>query len=481
MFDIAIIGFGATGVSLLKQIQDEVYACGLDAPRIAVFSPSGDFARGKAFGDADTIHKVNTPPSMLSISNTEPFGFTHWMSTKGKANESYPKRLIYSDFLQETYQGITQSGLVTIEEIHEPVQAISREQNGYRIFGATRKNITAHKVVLCLGSLHGSNFRHLSNKPGFMTHHSELREIRRGAVLIAGTGLTAVDAFRSLNQSKNCEIHLFSRHGFAPTCLTKENRYTPIYLSWSALSKELDHSTRLQNFLKILKQECEYLLGNSERIPAIQILKNQGPACYFEYLMERSETADLPYQDILASTRPYMHKLWRSMPIEDKIYFNINYGSDWATWRHPIPYEVIYELASAARDQRLHIHQGKKAPYFDNDQFVLETTTGKTIRAKNLVDGTGGNIRLDAIDSPLLRSLSEQRLIEDHPCGGINIDPLTFQCLVNYKPVPGLYSLGPLSKGSLFSTNAFWFNSHCAGHWARQWAINATKNNTIEN
>ncbi|AXF85301.1 hypothetical protein DTO96_101031 [Ephemeroptericola cinctiostellae] len=36
-------------------------------------------------------------------------------------------------------------------------------------------------------------------------------------------------------------------------------------------------------------------------------------------------------------------------------------------------------------------------------------------------------------------------------------DSLTFECQVKCKPISGLYSLGPLNKGSLFSINAFWF------------------------
>lgn len=211
----------------------------------------------------------------------------------------------------------------------------------------------------------------------------------------------------------------------------------------------------------------------------MQILQEQGPAQYFEYLMQRSQAADLPYQDILVSTRPYMHKLWRSMPIEDRISFNINYGASWAAWRHPIPYEVISELSVAAREERLFIHQARKPPYRENGQYVMETTGGKTIRADNFIDGTGGTNRLDAIDSPLLRNLMAQQFIEPHLCGGIDIHPLTFQCQVNGKPVPGLYSLGPLNKGSLFSTNAFWFNARCAGHWARQWAIEMTNKKSV--
>jgi hypothetical protein len=54
---------------------------------------------------------------------------------------------------------------------------------------------------------------------------------------------------------------------------------------------------------------------------------------------------------------------------------------------------------------------------------------------------------------------------------GITVSPLTFQCYVKEKAMPGLYNLGPLNRGSLFSTNAFWFNARCASQWANQWAI----------
>lgn len=73
-------------------------------------------------------------------------------------------------------------------------------------------------------------------------------------------------------------------------------------------------------------------------------------------------------------------------------------------------------------------------------------------------------------------NLMKQALTEVHPCGGMNIDLLTFQCRVQNRNVPGLYNLGPLSKGSLFSTNAFWFNARCAESWAKKWAVEFCEN-----
>ncbi|MCX7205644.1 MAG: FAD/NAD(P)-binding protein [Proteobacteria bacterium] len=476
MFDIAIVGFGATGISLLKQIQDQVFATGIKNNKVVLLSPSEDFARGKAFGDSDEIYKVNTPPRMLSISDSEPQGFLNWMKNLGKPNEDFPSRVTYSKFLQETYQSILDSGLLKIDEIHEAVTSITPLNVGYKL-QTHNKTITAHKVVLCLGSLHGPIFKKFEGNPNFIEHYKQFSGIKENAVLIAGSGLTAIDAFRSLDCKKNNEIHLFSRHGHAPTCLSSENRYSPKVLLWQNLLKEKSGTVRLQSFLDILKEECQLIPDGGERKNATYINKKEGLTSYFEYLMGKSKNADLPYQDILVSTRPYMHKLWRSMSIADRISFNINYGASWAAWRHPIPYDVVSELASASREGRLHIHQATASPRWENKQFILESDNGKIIKTKYLVDGTGGTNRIDSIDSPLLKNLIQQRLIEAHPCGGVDIHPLTYQCQVHGKPILNLYNLGPLSKGSLFSTNAFWFNAQCAGHWARQWAIEMTQEN----
>lgn len=57
-----------------------------------------------------------------------------------------------------------------------------------------------------------------------------------------------------------------------------------------------------------------------------RIFKRDGAARYFEYLMARAQAAGLPFQDTLVPTRPYLHKLWRSMPIADRLEFNVKYG-----------------------------------------------------------------------------------------------------------------------------------------------------------
>lgn len=474
MFDLAIVGIGATGISLLKQIQDQVCALNIRKPRVVLFGSNEDFARGKAFGDAAPNHRINTPISMMALSESVPNGFSEWINKQQVLHTTYPNRQVYSTFLYEAYKEIYDSRIFNIEEIRTEVNDIESCGEGYKLLYAGG-TVVARKVVLCLGALHGPSFQEISDRPNFFSHHGQITEIAGERVWVAGSSLTAVDLFRTLNNKKSNEIHLFSRHGNAPTCISFGAKYTPSVLTWGNLQSGRPYSSGLSGFLTAMRDECKNLPKGGERRTALRIRHEMGLSHYFEYLMDRAQESDLPFQDVLVSTRPYMHTLWRSFSLSDRILFIQNYGAAWAAWRHPIPTEIMTELANASKEGRLHIHQSMGSPQWKNGKFHVPLRNARVLDATAFVDGTGGSSQLKSIPSRLIQNLLKRRLIESHPCGGMNVDTLTYQCTVAGRAVPGLYNLGPLSKGSLFATNAFWFNAQCAGHWARHWAIEETK------
>jgi uncharacterized NAD(P)/FAD-binding protein YdhS len=439
-----------------------------------LFGSGEDFARGKAFGDAGPHHKVNTPSSMMALSEAEPNGFTNWMDNTRSVRNSYPNRRTYSNFLYEAYQGICAADILSIEEIRGVVFDIEPHGDGYRILCGGRM-VKARRVVLCLGALHGPSFEALRGTTNFFDHHKQISEFSNERILVGGTGLTAVDFFRTLNVNRNNEVHLFSRHGHAPTVITRSAGYTPSILTWQNLQRREPYCSGISGFLTAIEDECNELPDRPEHELSARIRRDGGLYQYFEYLMDRAQKSDLPFQDVLVSTRPYMHIFWRSLSTADRILFNSKFGSLWSAWRHPVPAEVMGEMATAAKEGRLHIHQSTDQPRWEGGKFHVPVRGGRELSSTNLVDGTGGSNRLETIQSPLIQNLLGRRMIESHPCGGMNVDALTYQCKVSGQSAHRLYNLGPLNKGSLFSTNAFWFNAQCAGHWARQWAIDMTQ------
>lgn len=228
-------------------------------------------------------------------------------------------------------------------------------------------------------------------------------------------------------------------------------------------------------FIRLLHKEFCLLRNDEEFKIAMSLLKKGNNAEYFYFLLEQAKKGNLPCQDTLVSTRPYMHKIWSVMTIKQKQKFLKKYGALWATWRHPVPYEVFYELSQASVNEKLKFHQIQTPPVYQDQKFSIRTSSG-TLKSNYLWDATGANYNIKKMRNTLLENLLINKLIENHPCGGINIDPLTFQCKVNGNNIHGLYNIGPLSKGCLFSTNALWFNVKCCEIWVRQWASEYVKN-----
>lgn len=63
------------------------------------------------------IHKVNTPPDMLAISDSEPDAFSSWLEKQGNY-ERYPNRFLYADFLSYSYKSVAESDVLDICEFN---------------------------------------------------------------------------------------------------------------------------------------------------------------------------------------------------------------------------------------------------------------------------------------------------------------------------------------------------------------------------
>lgn len=461
MYDIAIVGFGATGVSLIKQIQDEIYSLNLDKPKIAIMNPLNSFATGHAFGDADSIHKVNTIPNLLPVSSYEPDSFYHWLKKNKIITDNYPARLQFSRFLSQLYHQINSADTLHITEFHSSATSIAKAKDKFVIEDSNHQIIHSKTVVMCLGAKSSDNFPQFSTQKGFIRHFKEYDDTD-GKILIAGSSLTAIDAFRYAYSKGNQDINLFSRKGYLPTCISNSNQYHPVYLTWQNIIINTKKSGVILNtFIHLLNKEMGQLKVVGEFRQAMNLLQHGKHQDYFEFLLHRAQEGNLPCQDILVSTRPYMHKIWALMNIKQKQKFINTLGSIWAAWRHPVPQKVFEEIHEAIINNRLKFHKLISAPTFKKNKYIISTKKG-TISSGTFWDATGGGNNLTLMKDGLLSSLKEKNLIEPCQSGGININVSTMECIVNNQAVKGLYNLGPLNKGCLFSTNAYWFNTQCA-------------------
>ncbi|MCK5820037.1 MAG: hypothetical protein KAH18_12545, partial [Psychromonas sp.] len=213
-------------------------------------------------------------------------------------------------------------------------------------------------------------------------------------------GLSAIDAFRHIEQKNlNTSVSMFSRHGLAPMCISSNKQYEPKYVNWHSIVKQKNCSP-LKAFMRVMAQEKKALEDKGELKHAINLLHAGKQLEYFEYIHSRACNGDLPWQDVLVSTRSWFYKLWKIMPSKEKHFFNKNYGHLWGSWRHPIPLSVFSQLKNAVKQKRLKFYRSTAAPKYENNLFSVKTTQGQ-LSSHTFWDGTGGNFQLQHIDHPL--------------------------------------------------------------------------------
>ena len=456
--EIILIGLGASGVSFITQLSRLAMELNSMDVKVKIISEDKYFAKGEAFGLSKDIHILNTPIHTMGLDTLDPTSYERWFKKKNYISSTYTKRLTYSEYINQAYTEIKNREGMAIEEYKSKAINININDR-ICVDTSTGDKIYGDYLVYAPGSINSSNFGNLSKNKYFYSNPYSFKEIPKDKNIgVLGTSLTAVDVVRDLIKTGHRgKITMYSRTGCPPTCISLENKYIPSSLTFENIFKEayLKKHLTLNNLMGLLNNELKNI--NNELIPAYKLKKNIGD--YWKYLYNRSSNADLPYQDTLMSTRFYAHKIWSLLNNKDKIYFNSNFSSMWACWRHPIPREVIKDLYYMHDIGQLDICKIKSKPIPLTKGFNFNTNIG--IKTEDyLIDGTGGNNNIKKTNDKFLLSLLDKGLAKDNVFGGLEVDTNSYQIINNISP--NIYAIGQIGKGSLFSTNAFWFNAKIA-------------------
>lgn len=459
--EIILIGLGASGVSFLTQLSRSAKETRNYNIKVKVISTKDYFSKGKAFGASKEIHLMNTLSSTMGLDILDDKSYIRWLEQKGLKVNSYTKRLEYSQYISECYSFLKSESIINIEEFRSEAVSIDiTDMNDIVITTSKNENIKGDCLIYAPGTVNSDNFAEISYLENFHHNLDDLNSIpKNSSVGILGSGLTSVDAIRELVESGHYgKISLYSRSGNAPTCISMENRYTPNILTFENILKNFSKtdSLSISSLKSLLNKEVKDV--KHEVLEAKKRL-NKNVGDYWRYLYSRANNADLPFQDILVSTRPYAHKVWSLLNDRDKLIFNTRHSSSWATWRHPIPTKVIKELYELHDFGQLDIFQLTSKPRFENKGFFINTTQGLK-QEEYLIDATGGSHQVLNNKDLFLNSLLLNGLANRNLLGGIDVDSHTYR--VKNNKTNNIFAIGQIAKGSLFATNAFWFNAKVA-------------------
>ncbi|MFC0039896.1 FAD/NAD(P)-binding protein [Actinomadura rayongensis] len=412
---VVVVGGGAsatlTAVHLLRRTGP--------VPRLVVIDRHGRHGRGQAYATEDPGHLLNARVATMSGLQTDPGHLLDWARGRGldvTADDFLPRPLYgryLRDLLADALRGRPDGQLA---ERTGTVTALVPEGAGWRVVLADGTTITADAVVLATGNQAPAAWPWAPAGPRYVPDPwapGALDAIEGDApVLVAGTGLTAVDLETTLAAGRT--VHAVSRHGLLPR--THRTPRPPA----ARLSAPPEHA------------DLRALL----RWARLAVRDNDGE-----------------WHGVVDAIRPHVPRVWARLPEPDRRRFLDLAARYWEVHRHRIPPATADRIARLRAAGRLHVLSGRIEDVRADADGLAVRVSGRELRVGWLVNGTGPAAAPGA--DPLLRSLVAAGYAAPGPLGlGLDADEGGRVRDAVGRPQPRLFTLGPTLRGLRYETTA---------------------------
>jgi len=368
--------------------------------------------RGVAYSTTEVAHLLNVRAEGMSAWAGEPGHFARRFETEGGNARGFAQRRFFARYLGEMLAEAVASGCVELAE--RTALSAARDEAGWRVGFDDGSMVDAELLVLAvgnqepegLGAFAGVGARFVGN-PWGDNARAAVGELAAtgGAALIVGTGLTMVDLVLSLNAAGHQgRIVALSRRGLIPRAHAD---FDPAPVE----ERELPH----------------------------------GLTAMFRWLRRRS--TEVGWRAAIDSLRPYSHSLWQGMTHDEQLRFLRHARPWWDVHRHRIAPEVAGIVAGMVGASQLEVvaarilsarevSEGVEVGYRRRGGVQSRTETFAYV-----FNCTGPLHSITRSKDPLLRGLLG--------AGGARPDHLGIGLEVSddCRAGPGLWALGPLTKG----------------------------------
>ncbi|THD80921.1 MAG: pyridine nucleotide-disulfide oxidoreductase [Phenylobacterium sp.] len=421
---VAVVGGGFSGlltaIHLLERDPAVIVRLVERAPR---------FGRGRAYAVGNPDHLLNVRAANMSAFPDRPGEFQAWLAAQGEdaGPDAFVSRRRYGDYLQgllrTAMRGPGARGRLLLEQ-DEAVAVVPDDDDagggggggGYQVRLSVGRSFRADAVVLAVGF--GPPGRPAFAPPDILSRRDyvgdpwrgDLAGLPEGEILLIGSGLTMIDVLLSLDRPGR-EFTVLSRHGLLPQTHASAATVAP----------------------------PEGPMETPRR--ALRTL--------------RAHARAVGWRSAVDSIRPATTAIWRSWPEAEQRRFLRHLRARWDVHRHRMAPWVASQLGAAIWGERLEILAGRilrLEPCEGGFEATLRPRgqrhpITRLFRAVvNCMGPTG-----DLPSNPLLADLLARGLA--HPDAlrlGLAVDAAGRLTGGGDAPSPGLYAVGPLTRG------AFW-------------------------
>ncbi len=421
---VAVVGGGASGVLTAINL------LALSAEprlRVEIHEATGIVGRGIAYGTNDPCHLLNVRSRHMSANPDQPADLIEWARRTGRSDDpqAFLPRLDYAAYLQDTLASVADHRLsIRAGRVEDVVPDAGR----FQIVGQGDTS-TADSVVLASGNQRPRPLvvddEPVPAAPWHLPDPWDLGALRllpkRAVVVVVGTGLTAIDTVITLlEEGPGRRVTMVSRHGLLP-------------------------------FPHVGQQSTAWVTH-----PPTGDLTADALADLYLGQVEAAARQGVGWRAVVDGLRAPTQGLWRRLPLAERRRFLEIYDRYWEVRRHRMAPEVADRLQRYQDEGRLAIRSGGLASVRDRGAAAaVGLADGTTVDADAVVNCTGPDTDVTRTRDPLLRALGARGLVRPDPLR-LGLDTTLDGSVVGEGGVvvPGVYTVGPARKGTLWESTA---------------------------
>jgi uncharacterized NAD(P)/FAD-binding protein YdhS len=415
---VLIVGGGASGVLAAAHIlrSDPLV-------RVTLVEPRDRIGLGLAYSTPDQNHLLNVRAGNMSALADDPRHFLDWLSARGQDNapDRFVTRRLYGEYLSDLLSIWRRDDTARFRRAHGICTGLTEGPAGIvATFDDGTVQLADH-AILATGHSQPRPAKDTAIQPAW----DPIPDLPLDAsVLILGTGLTMVDQVLSLlDAGFEGRILAISRRGLLPRA---HRPTTPLRLGPQDIPFGAPTSA-LCRWLRTLAREAERKGGT--------------------------------WRDAMDAVRPFVRRIWRSLPPVERARF-LRHGQRW--WdihRHRMPPSSEARLLAAMADGQLVLLKGDVLQVDRAEVGILaryRPYRGATIETTNAalaIDARG--LRGRPADSPLLARLLDQGTARMDSLGiGLDIANDGSVTRADGTPSSRLSAIGPVSRAAFWEITA---------------------------
>lgn len=434
MKTLVVIGAGFSGVATVAHI----LRSGCSGLRIVLINRTRAMARGLAYGTHSPLHLLNASVGKMSALDGMPDHFLRFCKSRQPPvdSTSFVTRDLYGSYLNEVLDEAERlNPTVPLQRLVAEVTHVQPDGPGAQLRLSDGTVFKADHVVLAFGNFPPADCFNLNKtlRPQHYQHDpwetpTPAPPDPRSAVLLLGTGLTAVDvALRLLQQGHQGPIHLLSRRGLQP----------------------IGHLPQPPQASHLV-----VLPGTAPQSPR-QLMK------WVREMVSEHARQGGDWRAVIDGLRPHIHTLWRGMDHAQQCQFLRHIQPWWDIHRHRVAPATFAQLQDHLNSKRLSLHAGRlKSVALLGAELIVgfrrrDDQTMESVRVSTIINCTGPDTALHRVDDALVNALRAQKLINAAPCGfGLCVDAHLRVQRQDGQCVPWLSYVGPMLKAQYWEATA---------------------------